>query len=216
MRFKMSVKPIFFALDGKSIDEFEFELKRLKGHIYGVKVGLELFISEGPSVVEKLKKQSWKVFLDLKLHDIPNTVKEATKSASNLGVDYLTIHIASEKEALLAASENKTDNIQLLGVSSALTSKAMDEETSKIVEKDFIIAKESGIDGVICPASEIMNTKNLFDLIVTPGIRLKSESKDDQRNTSTPEKAIDMGAKYIVMGRSIKNNLSYIIESLKI
>ena len=92
----------------------------------------------------------------------------------------------------------------------------MDEETSKIVEKDFIIAKESGIDGVICPASEIINTKNLFDLIVTPGIRLKSESKDDQRNTSTPEKAIDMGAKYIVMGRSIKNNLSYIIESLKI
>ena len=87
----MSVKPIFFALDGKSIDEFEFELKRLKGHIYGVKIGLELFISEGPSVVEKLKNQGWKVFLDLKLHDIPNTVKEATKSAANLGADFLTI-----------------------------------------------------------------------------------------------------------------------------
>ena len=143
-------------------------------------------------------------------------MKEATKSAGNLGADYLTIHIASEKEALLAASENKTENIQLLGVSSALTSKAMDKETSKIVEKDFIIAKESGIDGVICPASEIINTKDLFNLIVTPGIRLKSDSKDDQRNVSTPEKAIEMGAKYIVMGRSIKNNLGYIIESLKI
>ena len=92
----------------------------------------------------------------------------------------------------------------------------MDKETSKIVEKDFIIAKESGIDGVICPASEIINTKDLFKLIVTPGIRLKSDSKDDQRNVSTPEKAIEMGAKYIVMGRSIKNNLGYIIESLRI
>ena len=99
----MSVKPIFFALDGKSIDEFEFELKRLKGHIYGVKIGLELFISEGPSVVERLKNQGWKVFLDLKLHDIPNTVKEATKSAANLGADFLTIHISSNNKALLEA-----------------------------------------------------------------------------------------------------------------
>ena len=106
--------------------------------IYGVKVGLEMFTAEGPSSVEKLKDNGWKVFLDLKLHDIPNTVQAATVSAGNIGADYLTIHIASEKEALLAASENKTDNIKLLGVSSALTSKAMDEETSNKVEKDFI------------------------------------------------------------------------------
>ncbi len=197
----MSVKPIFFALDGKELSEFTETLEKLKGVIYGVKVGLEMFTAEGPSSVEKLKNDGWKVFLDLKLHDIPNTVQAATVSAGNIGADYLTIHIASEKEALLAASENKTDNIKLLGVSSALTSKAMDEETSNKVEKDFIVAKESGIDGVICP---------------TPGIRLESDSKDDQRNTTTPEKAIELGAKYIVMGRSIKNNLDYVINNLTI
>jgi len=212
----MSVKPIFFALDGKELSEFTETLEKLKNVIYGVKVGLEMFTAEGPSSVEKLKNDGWTVFLDLKLHDIPNTVQAATVSAGNIGADYLTIHIASEKEALLAASENKTDSIKLLGVSSALTSKAMDEKTSKIVEKDFIVAKESGIDGVICPASEILETKQLFDLIVTPGIRLEDDNKDDQKNVTTPEKAIEMGAKYIVMGRSIRNNIDYIINSLEI
>ena len=112
----MSVKPIFFALDGKELSEFTETLKKLKGVIYGVKVGLEMFTAEGPSSVEKLKNDGWKVFLDLKLHDIPNTVQAATVSAGNIGADYLTIHIASEKEALLAASENKTDNIKLQNV----------------------------------------------------------------------------------------------------
>ena len=212
----MSVKPIFFALDGKELSEFTETLEKLKDVIYGVKVGLEMFTAEGPSSIEKLKNDGWTVFLDLKLHDIPNTVQAATVSAGNIGADYLTIHIASEKEALLKASENKTDNIKLLGVSSALTSKAMDEETSKIVQKDFIVAKESGIDGVICPASEILETKELFDLIVTPGIRLQDDNKDDQKNVTTPEKAIEMGAKYIVMGRSIRNNIDYIMNSLEI
>jgi len=212
----MSVKPIFFALDGKELSEFTKELEKLKGVIYGVKVGLEMFTAEGPSSVEKLKNDGWKVFLDLKLHDIPNTVQAATVSAGNIGADYLTIHIASEKEALLAASKSKTNNIKLLGVSSALTSKAYDDETSKNVESDFLLAKDSGIDGVICPATEINKTKELFDLIVTPGIRLQDDNKDDQKNVTTPEKAIEMGAKYIVMGRSIRNNSDYIMNSLEI
>jgi len=122
----MLVKPIFFALDGKTLEEFSFYLEKLKGKIYGVKVGLELFISEGPVVVEQLKQNGWKVFLDLKLHDITNTVKEATISASNLGVDYLTIHIASGSEALIEANQNKSGSLQILGVSSALTSKKME------------------------------------------------------------------------------------------
>tara|TARA_B100000989_G_scaffold297865_1_gene285038 strand:- start:2957 stop:3595 length:639 start_codon:yes stop_codon:yes gene_type:complete len=212
----MSVKPIFFALDGKSIDEFEFELKRLKGHIYGVKVGLELFISEGASVVEKLKNQEWIVFLDLKLHDIPNTVKEATKSAANLGADFLTIHIASNSEALLEASMHKGNTLQILGVSSALTSKTINSSVSEVVNKEFKDAKESGVDGVICPASEISKTKEIFDLIVTPGIRLKNDDLNDQKNVATPNFAINEGANYIVMGRSIRNNLDYIINDLEL
>ena len=212
----MSVKPIFFALDGKSIDEFEFELKRLKGHIYGVKIGLELFISEGPSVVEKLKNQGWKVFLDLKLHDIPNTVKEATKSAANLGADFLTIHIASNNRALLEASKHKGDNLKILGVSSALTSKAISSNLSEGINKEFRDAKDSGVDGVICPASEISKTKEIFNLIITPGIRFKNDDKNDQQNVATPNFAINQGAKYIVMGRSLRNNLDYIINDLEL
>ena len=212
----MSVKPIFFALDGKSIDEFEFELKRLKGHIYGVKVGLELFISEGPSVVEKLKNQEWIVFLDLKLHDIPNTVKEATKSAANLGADFLTIHIASNSEALLEASKHKGNTLQILGVSSALTSETISSSVSEVVNREFKDAKESGVDGVICPASEISKTKEIFDLIITPGIRLKNDDLNDQKNVAAPHFAINEGANYLVMGRSIRNNLDYIINDLEL
>jgi len=128
-------------------------------------------------VVEKLKNQGWTVFLDLKLHDIPNTVKEATKSASAIGADYLTIHIASSSEALYEATVNKGSDLKILGVSNALTSKAMSEEISNKVNKEFIIAKENGVDGVICPSSEIAKTKELFELIVTPGIRLENEQQ---------------------------------------
>ena len=212
----MSVKPIFFALDGTTLNEFKFELNKLKGHIYGVKVGLQLFISEGPKVVEKLKNQGWNVFLDLKLHDIPNTVKEATKSASAIGADYLTIHIASSSEALYEATVNKGSDLKILGVSNALTSKAMSEEISNKVNKEFTIAKENGVDGVICPSSEIAKTKELFELIVTPGIRLENEQQHDQKNISTPQFALNQGAKFLVMGRSIRKNLNYIINELQI
>ena len=212
----MSVKPIFFALDGKSLKEFEKQLDILKDHIYGVKVGLELFTSEGPSCVEQLKSDGWVVFLDLKLHDIPNTVGQAATSVSNIGADYLTLHISSGKEALSEAVDKKSKDLNLLGVSSALTSKSVDSNTSKIVKDEFQIAKDSNLEGVICPASEIANTANLFDLIVTPGIRLENDLHGDQKNITTPKKAIELGAKYIVMGRSIKNNPSMVINELEV
>ena len=212
----MSVKPIFFALDGKSLKEFKEQLDVLKDHIYGVKVGLELFTSEGPSCVERLKNDGWVVFLDLKLHDIPNTVGEAAASVSNIGADYLTLHISSGKEALSEAVDKKSKDLNLLGVSSALTSKSVDSNTSNIVKDEFQIAKDSNLEGVICPASEIANTTNLFDLIVTPGIRLENDLRGDQKNITTPKKAIELGAKYIVMGRSIKNNPSMVINELEV
>ena len=212
----MSVKPIFFALDGKHLDNFSRELEILKGNIYGVKVGLEMFTSEGPSSVEKLKKDGWNVFLDLKLHDIPNTVQAATISAGDIGADYLTIHIASGKEALLAAKESKPENLKLLGVSTALTSKAYSPEISQRVYEEFLLAKYSKIDGVICPPSELFKTKELFELIVTPGIRLKNEDSHDQKNITTPEKAIRDGASYLVMGRSVRQNINYVVEKLKL
>ena len=212
----MLVKPIFFALDGKTLEEFSFYLEKLKGKIYGVKVGLELFISEGPVVVEQLKQNGWKVFLDLKLHDITNTVKESTISASNLGVDYLTIHIASGSEALIEANQNKSENLKILGVSSALTSKKMDNDLKDKVISEFLIASECKIDGVICPPSELKKTSEIFNLLVTPGIRFETDSSNDQKNIATPKEAIEKGATYLVMGRSIKNNLSYFLNDFEL
>ena len=90
----------------------------------------------------------------------------------------------------------------------------MDVKISKGVSRDFLLAKQCGVDGVICPPSEIERTKNLYDLIVTPGIRLNNDTIDDQKNTTTPENAIIAGAKYLVMGRSVKNNLDYIMNEL--
>ena len=149
----MSVKPIFFALDGKSLKEFKEQLDVLKDHIHGVKVGLELFTSEGPSCVEKLKNDGWVVFLDLKLHDIPNTVGEAAASVSNIGADYLTLHISSGQEALSEAVDKKSKNLNLLGVSSALTSKSVDSNTSKIVKDEFQIAKAVSYTHLTLPTS---------------------------------------------------------------
>lgn len=181
-----------------------------------IKVGSVSFNSFGPEIISYAAKKSFEIFLDLKLHDIPNTVKKATKSANNLGADFLTIHIASGKDALQEASSSKNDSLKILGVSQALTSSTMDAKMSKGVSEDFLLAKQCGVDGVICPPSEIERTKNLYDLIVTPGIRLNNDTKDDQKNTTTPENAIIAGAKYIVMGRSIINNLDYVMNELDI
>jgi orotidine-5'-phosphate decarboxylase len=143
-------------------------------------------------------------------------VGEAAASVSNIGADYLTLHISSGEEALSEAVDKKSKDLNLLGVSSALTSKSVDSNTSKIVKDEFQIAKDSNLEGVICPASEIANTTNLFDLIVTPGIRLENDLHGDQKNITTPKKAIELGAKYIVMGRSIKNNPSMVINELEV
>mgnify|MGYP005738160635 CR=1 FL=1 len=113
-------------------------------------------------------------------------------------------------------TNTKGNTLQILGVSSALTSRAMSNSVSEEVNKEFKEAKECGVDGVICPASEISKTKEIFDLIVTPGIRLKNDDKNDQKNVATPNFAINEGAKYLVMGRSIRNNLDYIINDLEL
>ncbi len=117
---------------------------------------------------------------------------------------------------MIEASNNKGNTLQILGVSSALTSRAMTNSVSEEINKEFKQAKECGVDGVICPASEISKTKEIFNLIVTPGIRLKNDDKNDQKNVATPNFAINEGAKYIVMGRSIRNNLDYIINDLEL
>ena len=207
---------IIVAIDEINFDKASSILDKLDSKKCMVKIGSIAFNSIGPDLIFYAAEKGFDVFLDLKLHDIPNTVKKATESANNLGADFLTIHIASGKDALQEASSSKNDSLKILGVSQALTSSTMDAKMSKGVSEDFLLAKQCSIDGVICPPSEIERTKNLYDLIVTPGIRLNNDTKDDQKNTTTPENAIIAGAKYIVMGRSIINNLDYVMNELDI
>ena len=171
-----------------------------------VKIGMELFYAEGPSVVREIKNRGHKIFLDLKLHDIPNTVKKAMKVLSSLNVDMCNLHAAGAGEMMKAALEGLTreDGTRpLLIAVTQLTStdeKALREELligssmEETVQSYALNAKNAGLDGVVCG--------NGF-LTVTPGVRFADGDKGDQKRIATPEKARELGSDYIVVGRPI-------------
>lgn len=189
------------------------------------KVGLELFTRTGPPVVERLVGEGRQVFLDLKLHDIPNTVAGAVRAAGRFGVRLLTVHGAGGEAMLRAAADaagasnsatdSATDNdLRLLAITvltslddaalaSVMGPQARVEETAGRLAG---LARESGIDGAVCSVNEAravkMSCGNEF-LVVTPGIRLAGESVDDQRRVATPEVARAAGADFLVVGRTI-------------
>jgi orotidine-5'-phosphate decarboxylase len=185
------------------------------------KVGLELFTSTGPPVVERLVGEGRHVFLDLKLHDIPNTVAGAVRAAGRFGVRLLTVHGTGGEAMLRAAADaaetSNTDvgtDLRLLAITvltslddaalaSVMGPQARVEETAGRLAG---LARESGIDGAVCSVNEAravkMSCGNDF-LVVTPGIRLAGESVDDQRRVATPDVARAAGADFLVVGRSI-------------
>lgn len=183
-----------------------------------VKIGMELFYAEGPDIVRQLKNRGHKVFLDLKLHDIPNTVKRAMSSLSALEVDMVNVHAAGTRAMMEAALEGLTrsdgSRPKLIAVTQ-LTS--TDEERMKselLIEKPLAevvlsYAKNaalSGLDGVVCSPLEAAAVKARCGesfLTVTPGIRFADSGRDDQRRITTPENAREMGCDYIVVGRPI-------------
>lgn len=183
-----------------------------------VKVGMELFYAEGPSIVKEIKERGHKIFLDLKLHDIPNTVKGGMRSLSHLGVDIVNVHAAGTISMMKAALEGsiREDGTRPLVIAvTQLTSTSeeiMKEELlieSKI--NDTIVhyaknAKKAGLDGVVCSPLEAGMVKNAvgMDFItVTPGVRFDDGEKGDQVRVTTPKKAKDIGTDFIVVGRPI-------------
>ncbi|MCQ2555499.1 MAG: orotidine-5'-phosphate decarboxylase, partial [Clostridia bacterium] len=181
-------------------------------------IGMELFYSEGPEIVRNIKKRGHKIFLDLKLHDIPNTVKKAMRSLSNLDVDICNLHAAGGSEMMRGALEGLTreDGTRpLLIAVTQLTS--TDQET---MEKELLIplplkdvvksyaknAMESGLDGVVCSPLEAGEVKEYCGsgfLTVTPGVRFADSANGDQKRVTTPARAKELGSDYIVMGRPI-------------
>jgi orotidine-5'-phosphate decarboxylase len=175
------------------------------------KVGLQLFITAGPDIVKRILDKGSKVFLDLKLHDIPNTVAKAIESGQRMGVLAMTLHIAGGKEMLLAAAAVHP-RPQLWGVT-VLTS-LNDDNLKQIGYRNTVkeqvftfakIAKDSQLDGLICSPQEISHIRPLVGdafTIVTPGVRIKKTS-DDQKRTMSVVEAVKAGADFIVVGRPV-------------
>lgn len=199
--------------DGKQALDF---CKTLPFDKCKLKIGKELFTKEGPILVKKIIDFGFDVFLDLKYHDIPNTVANACMSAANLGVWMLNVHACGGKDMLDAAKEavDKVSSPPLLIAVTVLTS--MNEKDLKDVGiKNSVddqvmllarIAKTSGLDGVVCSAMEANNLRNEFGTdfcLVTPGVRPAGSNKDDQRRVMTPYEAVCAGSNYLVIGRPI-------------
>jgi len=180
-----------------------------------VKVGLQLFTAEGPAVVRELRGRSLRIFLDLKLHDIPNTVAQAVKSAAALEVELLTVHASGGASMLRAAAEAAAGTaLTLLGVTvlTSLDERELGEawgreqvEMEGEVERLARLAAECGIPGVVASVREIPAVRRAAPglRVLTPGIRLAGDAPGDQARTATPAEAATLGADYVVLGRSV-------------
>ena len=206
----MKTKKIIIAIDEINLGKFKEIINSLDSNICMVKVGSVSFNALGQEAVLFAAEEGFEIFLDLKLHDIPNTVKKSIKGLISLPIQMLTIHIAGGMQMLEYAMEAvKGTGIKVLGVT-ALTSLS-DEDANLIYQRDAAdqvnamldLAEESGIDGVVCSPHEIaLVSKRKSLLSITPGIRL-TLTDDDQKRVMTPKQAIDLGADYLVVGRPI-------------
>jgi len=210
------MKDVIIALDFKNREEVMGFLDLFKEPVY-VKVGMELFYAEGPSIVREIKALGHKVFLDLKFHDIPNTVQGAVRSAIELDVDMMNLHAMGGSEMMRSAMEALESRMvkPLMIAVTVLTS--MDEEALKkelhvdLPLEDTVLSlarmtKESGLQGVVCSALEVPRLKEKLGedfLTITPGIRPLESASGDQKRVVTPSMARELGSDYIVVGRPI-------------
>jgi orotidine-5'-phosphate decarboxylase len=204
---------IIVALDVPTKREALNLVEKLRDQVSFFKVGLQLYTAEGPEIVRSVLATEARVFLDLKMYDIPNTVASAVGSASRLGVQMLTIHLSGGSEMIRAAVGARRSDILLLGVT-ILTSAAegtlrevgvadnLDDQVLRLAK----LGVEAGIDGVVASPHEIKMLRREFGdkiKIVTPGIRPLGAEVGDQKRTMTPREALDAGADYLVIGRPI-------------
>lgn len=207
---------IVVALDFPTAAEAIEMSRRLDPALCRLKVGFELYIVAGPSLIERLQKDGFEVFLDLKFHDIPNTVASACRAAAGLGVWMVNVHASGGQrmmEAARLAIDSQQDRPKLIAVT-VLTSMETEELNRIGVERDAAeqvrhlagLAKSCGLDGVVCSAHEAAQLKadNGEDFcLVTPGIRPAEADAGDQRRIMTPDQAISAGSHYLVIGRPI-------------
>jgi orotidine-5'-phosphate decarboxylase len=212
----MTDPKVILALDTCTEDGVFALVDRLQPGLCRLKVGKELFTATGPGMIEKLQRRGYEIFLDLKYHDIPNTVAQACTVAAALGVWMVNVHALGGRRMLAAAREalNKQSQPPYLIAVTVLTSLdgddladlGFDSEPAELGLRLAGLAHEEGLDGVVCSAREARVMKENFGTdfkLVTPGIRTADDAAGDQRRIMTPVDAVQAGADYLVIGRSI-------------
>lgn len=211
VKFDEPKQRLAVALDFESEKKATEFLSVVKDRVKVLKVGLELYSAAGPALVLKLIDMGYEVFVDLKLHDIPNTVYRAAKVLGKMGVKYTTAHAAGGKEMLVSANEGFLEGYNesgadgpcyMLGVSVLTSDPASTTDLLKFRVKTI---REANLSGLVCSGSdlEIINRKQNSLFKVVPGIRLSNSNKDDQIRVTTPDLAVELGASMIVVGRPI-------------
>lgn len=211
-------KDVIIACDFSSAEATYAFLDKFTGRKPFVKIGMELFYAEGPSIVREIKKRGHKIFLDLKLHDIPNTVKKAMAVLSGLDVDICNLHAAGTVRMMEAALEGLTREDGTRPLLIAVTQLTSTDQES--MENDLMIhepidkvvmhyaenAKKAGLDGIVCSPLEAGKVHEICGrdfITVTPGVRFADGDRGDQKRVMTPEDAKKIGSDYIVVGRPI-------------
>ncbi len=214
----MRERDVIIACDFASTEQLYAFLGKMEGEKPYLKIGMELFYAAGPTIVRDLKAKGYRIFLDLKLHDIPNTVKKAMSVLSRLDVDMINVHASGTRPMMEAAKEGLTraDGTRpLLLAVTQLTSTDQQRMNEDLLiggtVEDCVMhyaknAQAAGVDGVVCSPLEVRQVKNICGdrfLCVTPGIRFADAKKDDQSRITTPAMARELGSDYIVVGRPI-------------
>jgi len=209
---------VIIALDVSSREEAMHLVKDLRDTVGMFKVGSQLFTAYGPQIVRDIVASGGKVFLDLKFHDIPNTVLHAAVEAAKLGVSMMTIHASGGRAMMQSVAKelhekfgNKRPIVVAITVLTSFDTRSLFEIGIEVpieehVKRLALFAQECGIDGVVCSPREIQAVRKIVDQnfrIVTPGIRMPDQSLNDQQRIATPHEALSAGADYIVVGRAI-------------
>ena len=209
---------VIVALDNKNLRQIVSIVKKTKSEAYGFKIGKEFFYSYGIEGYKKIYKISPNIFLDLKLHDIPNTVQKALKVIIKLKPLLTTIHISGGDDMQKISSELKRNKTRILGVTilTSLNSQQTkkyynNKNVNQLVKKFSQNAKNNNLDGIVCSPLELKTVRKVVGskmLIIVPGIRLEKMKRDDQKRILTPKEAINFGADYLVIGRPIVESIN--------
>lgn len=221
--------PIIVALDKNTMGSALALADTLDPKLCRLKVGKELFTRSGPAIIDALHQRQFEVFLDLKFHDIPNTTAQAVLAAADMGVWMVNVHASAGLEAMSLAKQRLLAsgyNTLLIAVtvltsmdSEALLQTGVTDNLDVQVSRLAQLSKQAGLDGVVCSAQEAKMLKTLCGTdfkLITPGIRLSDDAADDQRRICTPAQALNNGADYLVIGRSITQAVDPVAKLQKI